>query len=127
MLLVKNFALTTLALASVGLFTLPQMSNAEHQKIGESVMPTVTQTKTANNVAIRKVQFQSQGTKVYGNLYLPTNKTKQAQPAVVVVGPQSSVKEQVPAVYARKLAEQGFVALAFDHRTFLCLNIKCKF
>lgn len=118
MLSVKNFALTTLALASVGLFTLPQISNAERQKIGESLMPTVTQTKTANDIAIRKVQFQSQGTKVVGNLYIPANKTKQAQPAVVVVGPQSSIKEQVPAVYARKLAEQGFVALTFDHRTF---------
>lgn len=118
MLSVKNFALTTLALASVSLFTLPQISNAERQKIGDSLMPTVTQTKTANNITIRKVQFQSQGTKVVGNLYLPTNKTKQAQPAVVVVGPQSSIKEQVPAVYARKLAEQGFVALTFDHRTF---------
>jgi cephalosporin-C deacetylase-like acetyl esterase len=118
MLSLKKFALTTLTVASVGLLTLPQISNAERQKIGESLMPTVTQTHTANNIATRKVQFQSQGTLVVGNLYLPTTRSKGAQPAVVVVGPQSSVKEQVPAVYARKLAEQGFVALTFDHRTY---------
>ncbi len=53
-----------------------------------------------------------------GNLYLPATSVKGQKPAVVVVGPQSSVKEQVPAVYAQQLAEQGFVALTFDHRTF---------
>ena len=116
MLSLKKFV-TTLAVTSVVL-TLPQISNAFNQKTEETSMPTVTQTQTANNIAIRKVEFQSQGTKVVGNLYLPTNKTVKAQPAVVVVGPQSSVKEQVSAVYARKLAEQGFVALTFDHRTF---------
>jgi uncharacterized protein len=118
MLSVKKFAFTTLTGLVVGLLTLPQTSNAFDQKIGEVPMPTVTQAKTSNNIAIRKVQFQSQGTKVVGHLYLPTSINKGVQPAVVVVGPQSSVKEQVPAVYARKLAEQGFVALTFDHRTY---------
>ncbi|KYC42448.1 hypothetical protein WA1_21015 [Scytonema hofmannii PCC 7110] len=118
MLSVKKFALTTLTLASVSLLTLPQISNAERQKIGESLMPTVTETATTNNITVRKVQFLSQGTKVVGNLYLPTTIRQGARPAVVVVGPQSSVKEQVPAVYARRLAEEGFVALTFDHRTF---------
>jgi uncharacterized protein len=119
MLSLKKFTLTTLTLTSVALLTLPQMSNAgDRQKIGESLMPAVTQTKTANNIAIRKVEFQSQGTLVVGNIYLPASRSIGTQPAVVVVGPQSSVKEQVPAVYARKLAEQGFVALTFDHRTY---------
>jgi uncharacterized protein len=118
MLSVKKFALTTFTLASVSLLTLPQMSNAERQKIGGSLMPTVTETKITNKITIRKVQFLSQGTKVVGNLYLPINVSQGAQPAVVVVGPQSSVKEQVPTVYARQLAEEGFIALTFDHRTF---------
>ncbi len=69
-------------------------------------------------VTVRKVEFKSGDTKVVGNLYLPTNIASRQKPAVVVVGPQSSVKEQVPAVYAQQLASQGFVALTFDHRTF---------
>jgi fermentation-respiration switch protein FrsA (DUF1100 family) len=48
-------------------------------------------------------------------LYLP-----EEQPVAVVVttGPLTSVKEQATGAYARALAEQGFAALAFDHRTY---------
>jgi fermentation-respiration switch protein FrsA (DUF1100 family) len=38
--------------------------------------------------------------------------------AVVFCGPWTSVKEQATGVYARELAERGYVALAFDHRYF---------
>ena len=38
--------------------------------------------------------------------------------AVVTTGPLTSVKEQATGAYARALAERGFAALAFDHRTF---------
>ena len=73
----------------------------------------------ANTVEVRRVQFLSDGSAVVGNLYLPGSSTGQApRAAVAVVGPQSSVKEQVSALYARKLAERGYVALTFDHRTF---------
>jgi hypothetical protein len=38
--------------------------------------------------------------------------------AVVTTGPLTSVKEQATGAYAAALAERGFAALAFDHRTF---------
>ena len=38
--------------------------------------------------------------------------------SVVTTGPLTSVKEQATGAYARALAERGFAALAFDHRTF---------
>jgi fermentation-respiration switch protein FrsA (DUF1100 family) len=43
-----------------------------------------------------------------------------APPAAVVVttGPLTSVKEQATGAYSLALAERGFAALAFDHRTF---------
>ncbi len=118
MLSLKTIALTTFTLASVGFLASPYASTIASQASGETAMPTVTNAATANEVTVRKVQFKSGDTKVVGNLYLPTNIASRQKPAVVVVGPQSSVKEQVPAVYAQQLASQGFVALTFDHRTF---------
>lgn len=50
-----------------------------------------------------------------GNLFLPDGFDPQtSHPAVVVVHPGGGVKEQAAGLYAAKLAERGFVALAFD-------------
>ena len=117
MLSMKKIAVKTLVLASFGLLALPYTATASLQTVGAKSMPTQSQTVAANEITVRKVQFLSQGTKVVGNLYIPAN-IKAPQASVVVVGPQSSVKEQVSQVYARQLAAQGFVALTFDHRTF---------
>jgi fermentation-respiration switch protein FrsA (DUF1100 family) len=57
------------------------------------------------------VRFDSQGLELAGNLYLPEGDNR---PAIVVGHPGSGVKEQAAGLYARKLAENGFVALAFD-------------
>lgn len=70
-------------------------------------------------VSVRRVTFLVENTPVVGDLYLPDGASASApHPAAVVVGPQTNVKEQVPATYARELAERGYVALAFDHRGF---------
>lgn len=48
------------------------------------------------------------------NLYLPQGIEK--PPVVIVTGAWTTVKEQMPAVYAQALAEQGYAALTFDFR-----------
>ncbi|GAB3150375.1 alpha/beta hydrolase [Amycolatopsis stemonae] len=50
-----------------------------------------------------------------GNLYLPEGfDPKGSYAAIVTVHPGGGVKEQTAGLYASKLAEQGFVALAYD-------------
>jgi fermentation-respiration switch protein FrsA (DUF1100 family) len=117
MLSVKTLALNAFILASFGFMALPH-ATATPQMLEETIMPRSSSAQAINQVTVRKVQFLSGDTKVVGNLYIPASNTKAPRGAVIVVGPQSSVKEQVPAVYARKLAEQGLIALTFDHRTF---------
>jgi fermentation-respiration switch protein FrsA (DUF1100 family) len=60
--------------------------------------------------------FMSDGDRLVGDLYLPADRDPVA--AVVTTGPLTSVKEQATGNYARALAERGFAAVAFDHRTF---------
>ena len=63
----------------------------------------------------RTFTFTSAGDRLVGVLYQPA---EQPVAAVVTTGPLTSVKEQATGAYARALAERGFAALAFDHRTF---------
>ncbi|MFI9052008.1 alpha/beta hydrolase [Streptomyces sp. NPDC053427] len=60
------------------------------------------------------VTFPSAGLKLAGHLYTPDSDIGGPHPAVVVGHPGSGVKEQVAGLYACRLAEQGFVAVAFD-------------
>lgn len=63
----------------------------------------------------RRVTFKNDGREVVGHLRLPDGfSDKERHPAVVVVGPGSSVKEQAGATYAEKLADRGYVTLVFD-------------
>jgi uncharacterized protein len=73
------------------------------------VARTVSQTRS------EPFTFTSTGDRLVGVLYQPA---QQPVAAVVTTGPLTSVKEQATGAYARALAERGFAALAFDHRTF---------
>lgn len=64
---------------------------------------------------MRKVNFKNQSWKVSAHLHLPDNFDEtQLYPAIVCVHPGSSVKEQTAGLYAEKLAQRGFLALAYD-------------
>lgn len=66
-------------------------------------------------VTMKAVTFKNNTIDMAGNVYLPKGfKETGKYPAIVVVHPGGGVKEQTAGLYAQRLAEQGFVTLAFD-------------
>lgn len=64
-----------------------------------------------------RVTFPSAGEILVGHLYTPSHLAPGTRvPAVVLLGPMTFVKEQVPTEYARRLAARGYAALVFDPR-----------
>lgn len=64
---------------------------------------------------MQKIKFNNKGVEMAGNLFLPEKmEAGKPYPAIVCTCPAGAVKEQSSGLYAQKLAEQGFVALAFD-------------
>src|SRR5688572_12571955 len=79
----------------------PAQQPSTFTQIGDTRMQTIT--------------FKNGDIDMAGNVYLPAGFDPSKQyAAVVVVHPGGGVKEQTAGEYARRLAEQGFVALAFD-------------
>lgn len=70
----------------------------------------------SDRVDLQKVAFNSQyRMKVAGNLFTPKTLDRNGgNPAIVVGHPMGAVKEQSASLYATKMAEHGFVALAID-------------
>ncbi|RUV56369.1 alpha/beta hydrolase, partial [Mesorhizobium sp. M5C.F.Ca.IN.020.29.1.1] len=66
---------------------------------------------------VERVTFTSHGEQIVGDLYLPEDlDPARPRPALVVTGAWMTVKEQMPARYAREMADRGFAALTFDFR-----------
>ncbi|AQW47015.1 alpha/beta hydrolase [Streptomyces violaceusniger] len=65
-------------------------------------------------MAKTSVTFDSVRVPLAGHLYLPDAPAPGPRPAIVVGHPGSGVKEQAAGLYARRLAERGFITLAFD-------------
>ena len=70
-------------------------------------------------VKMEKISFDSEGSTLVGNLYYPKNfDGSKSYSAIVVSGSWTTVKEQMAGLYAKKLADKGFITLAFDFRNF---------
>lgn len=64
---------------------------------------------------MKRISFKNGNIEVAGNVHLPPGfDGSLSYPAIVLATPGSSVKEQIGAIYAEKLAKKGFIALAFD-------------
>ena len=73
----------------------------------------------SDKVTHQKVTFETQyGLTLAADLYEPKVESSELRverfPAIAVSGPFGAVKEQSSGLYAMKMAERGFVALAFD-------------
>ncbi|MBY5935012.1 alpha/beta hydrolase [Tateyamaria omphalii] len=63
---------------------------------------------------MEKVTFDVKGTPLVGDLYKFEGKKR--QPAVAIIGPMTYQKEQAPTEYAKRMADAGYTALAYDSR-----------
>ncbi len=64
---------------------------------------------------MQRVEFKNKEITMVGHLYTPAGFDAQKQyPAIVLCHPAGGVKEQTTGTYAAKLAEQGYVTLAYD-------------
>jgi fermentation-respiration switch protein FrsA (DUF1100 family) len=77
--------------------------------------PSGAATPTSGDAMKTDVKFPtSGGIQLAANVYLPENKSASRLPAIVVSHPGAGVKEQASGLYARRLAELGFLTVAFD-------------
>lgn len=113
-----QLALLLIASALVGVVPTSAQEPATQPTINESNAPTEYYQPLPKGVTREKVAFLSDGTTVVGEVYKPQvpPNGQQKLPAIAILGPASGVKEQVPAVYARRLAALGYLTLAFDFR-----------
>lgn len=67
-------------------------------------------------VVVKKVKFKNlYGMNIAANLIMPKDQCQGRKCKAIVIGhPFAAVKEQAANLYATKLAEKGFVTLAFD-------------
>ncbi len=113
----KNVLFVAMLVAGV----LTACAESKQTKIEEKSMQKLELTQEwdkvfplSNKVSHRKVTFETQyGLTLAADLYTP-KEAKGKLAAIAVSGPFGATKEQSSGLYAMKMAERGFMALAFD-------------
>ena len=66
-------------------------------------------------VNIHRISYDLNGLIIVANVYTPAGyDTAKTYPALVVAHPNGGCKEQVAGLYSQRMAEQGYICLAFD-------------
>ncbi len=66
-------------------------------------------------VNIRPITYDLNGLKIAANVYTPADYDPvKSYPALVVAHPNGGVKEQMAGLYSQRMAEAGYICLAFD-------------
>ena len=93
------------------------LSSSQNQK--NTTENKSIESKILNQIKMKRINFKSQGLNLVGNIYYPAEfQENKSYPAIIVSGSWTTVKEQMAGLYAQKLAENGFITLAFDFRNF---------
>ena len=88
--------------------------NASKNQFGLVYAGAITENENGK-VNIHPVSYKIGANKIVANIYTPANfNPNQKYPAIVVAHPNGGVKEQVAGLYAQRLAELGYIAIAFD-------------
>lgn len=112
---IKHF----IAILLTSAFTISMAAQQPHGNMASAHSLTLTDVwdKTfpqSPKVEHEKVTFTNRfGITLAADLYIPKGSTA-ALPAIAVSGPFGAVKEQSSGLYAQRLAEEGFLTLAFD-------------
>ena len=103
----RRFVIKASAVLTAAMLFLGTAAHAQDAKD----YPIIAQSYSKN---MQTVQFKNGDINMAGNVYYPDNFDSSKKYAAIVVVHPGGVKEQTVGVYAKKMAEQGFIALAFD-------------
>ena len=118
----------SLAIIWTSLFSFTGISNAQGPAEKESnitmnnAIPVVVtladfekEVAASKTVKRKAVTFKNQSLKMAGLIFTPDGfDEKKKYPTIVVVHPGGGIKEQTASVYAFRLAQEGYLTLAFD-------------
>lgn len=107
----KNLLMTLLSLITM---SISAQQEANENPFGLVYRGAITQNEKGK-VNIHPVSYRSEGIDISANVYTPADyNPSAANPAIVVAHPNGGVKEQVAGLYAQRLAEAGYIAIAAD-------------
>ncbi len=100
-----------LAVTAIG----EQFTQAAEGNVFGLVYQGAIQENAKGKVNVHPVAYTLNGLKIAANVYTPAGYDQsKSYPAVVVAHPNGGVKEQVAGLYAQRLAESGYIAIAMD-------------